>query len=191
MTSTQMKEIRSYISRLIISNAGSNSSTPLNPHRMAELESKLFVKAVKAANRHNPLISPLIPFLKSILKIEAKREAARIFNEQLKNGECSQGDLSLDVEISPNEEETFKNTIGEPDEVVRRRKIKRDVREVLTRLSRRERIALEPLMYRDVTKEMTADRLGISRPTLDRFLKEEAIPHFIAIWNGAGKKLRG
>ena len=110
--------------------------------------------------------------------------------KQIKKGESSKGDLSLDEKISSNEEETFIETIAEPEETVRRRKIKRDVREVLTRLSQRERIALEPLMYRDVTKSLTADRLGITRPTLDRFLREEAIPHFVKIWNESGKKLR-
>ena len=190
MTNKQVNETRSYISKLVSIHAGENSLTPLNPQRAEELFGKLIIKAAKAEKRHNPAISPLIPFVKKALKIEAAREAARLFDKQMKRGEHCKGDLSLDAMVSPGEEESFIDMLGESDETVRRRRIKRDVREVLLHLSARERTALEALMYADVTKELTAAILGVSRPTLDHFLKEQAIPHFVALWTELGKKLR-
>lgn len=190
MTKTEVQDISSYISKLVRIHAGENSLTPLNPHRAEELNGKLIIKAAKAEKRHNPAISPLIPFVKKALKIEAAREAARLFDKQMKRGEHCKGDLSLDAMVSPGEEESFIDMLGESDETVRRRRIKRDVREVLLHLTKRERTALEALMYSDITKEITATILGVSRPTLDHFLKEQAIPHFVALWHEFGKKLR-
>ena len=69
MTNKQVNEISSYISKLVRIHAGENSKTPLNPQRVQELESKLFIKAAKAEKRHNPAISPLIPFVKKALKL--------------------------------------------------------------------------------------------------------------------------
>lgn len=190
MTEHEAKEVSAYIAYQVKISAGEGSPTPLNPHNTMKLENHLFEKTVKAIERHDPTISPLIPFLKMVIKIEAKRQAARLFDKQIKRGEHPAGDLSIDGTVSPEEGETFADLLGEPDHVVRRREIRRDVNETLLRLTIRERIALESLMYSDVTKERTAFILGITRPTLDRFLKEEAIPHFIEVWNGLGKKLR-
>lgn len=190
MKNAQVKEVSEYIAYQVKYRGGESSSTPLNPHYKEKLESKLFEKAVKALRRYDPSKAPLVPFLKMILDKEAKREAARLFNKQCKRGEHSSGDLSLDAMVSPEEGETFVDLLGESDEVVRCRRIRRDVQEVLLHLSIRENMALESLMFADISKEMTAKLLGVTRPTLDRFIREEAIPHFVKIWNESGKKLR-
>ena len=187
MHELQLKEIRNYISKLVSINAGKGAKTPLCSYRMEELESKLLIKALKAAKRHNSALSPLIPFIKRMLKIEAAREAARLFSKQLNNGESSMGNLSLDEVLSSEEEGSFIDILEESPEVIRKRQIRNDVREVLSHLSRRERIALMPLMYVHVTKEYTAKRLKMTRPTLDNFLKRKVIPHFIEMRNELGK----
>lgn len=187
MNEPQLKEIRNYISKLVSINAGKGAKTPLCPHRMEELESKLIIKAVKAAKRHNSALSPLIPFIKRMLKIEAAREAARLFSKQIKKGETPLGESSLDANPSQDEEGAFIDILEESPEIIRKRQIRNDVREVISHLSRRERIALKPLMYVYITKEYTAKRLKISRPTLDNFLKTKVIPRFIELWNELGK----
>lgn len=187
MNEPQLKEIRNYISKLVSINAGKGAKTPLCPHRMEELEGKLLIKAVKAAKRHNSALSPLIPFIKSMLKIEAAREAARLFSKQIKKGETPLGESSLDANPSQDEEGAFIDILEESPEIIRKRQIRNDVREVISHLSRRERIALKSLMYVDITKEYTAKRLKISRPTLDNFLKTKVIPRFIELWNELGK----
>lgn len=187
MNEPQLKEIRNYISKLVSINAGKGAKTPLCPHRMEELEGKLIIKAVKAAKRHNSALSPLIPFIKGMLKIEAAREAARLFSKQIKKGETPMGESSLDANPSQDEEGTFIDILEESPEIIRKRQIRNDVREVISHLSRRERIALKPLMYVDITKEYTAKRLKISRPTLDNYLKTKVIPRFIELWNELGK----
>ena len=101
---SQLKEIRNYISKLVSINAGKGAKTPLCPHRMEELEGKLLIKAVKAAKRHNSALSPLIPFIKRMLKIEVAREAARLFSKQIKKGETPLGESSLDANPSQDEE---------------------------------------------------------------------------------------
>ena len=187
MNEPQLKEIRNYISKLVSINAGKGAKTPLCPHRMEELEGKLLIKAVKAAKRYISALSPLIPFIKGMLKIEAAREAARLFSKQIKKGETTMGEIPLDAVVSQDDDGSYIDNLEESPEVIRKRQLCNDVREVLSHLSRRERIALKPLMYVYITKEYTAKRLKISRPTLDNYLKRKVIPHFIEIWNELGK----
>lgn len=187
MNESQLREIRNYISKLVSINAGKGAKTPLCSHKIEELESKLIIKAVKVAKRHNSALSPLMPFMKRMLKIEAMREAARLFGRQIKKGETPMGEVSLDAKLSEDEDDSYIDFLEESPELIRKHQIRNDVREVISYLSRRERMALKPLMYVDITKEYTAKRLKISRPTLDKFLKTKVIPRFVEIWNELGK----
>lgn len=86
MNEPQLKEIRNYISKLVSINAGKGAKTPLCPHRVEELESKLIVKVVKAAKRHNSALSPLIPFIKSMLKSKRRVRRLDFLVSKLKEG---------------------------------------------------------------------------------------------------------
>lgn len=186
ITQAQENELRKFVHRKAQSLGDAGGRTPLNPGRIDNLETRLWVIAVKAVIRHDPTKTPLVPFVKAMVNRSAGREAAREFNAMLKGDENAWGDKSLDEPITHEDgsEDSLGDLIAEEVETVMRRETKRAVHEVLDKLEWSEQVALGSLMYKDRTAEACAAQLGVSRPTFLIFRDEVAVPHFIALWEG-------
>lgn len=176
ITAKEAKELAKYVHRKAESLARAGGRTPLSPARTDELEANLMALAVKAIGRHDPSKSPLMPFVKAMVSLSAEREAVRVFARQMAQGESSAGDLSLDIKVSdaPDCEETFLDKLPEDGETAAQRNAERDLEDSLSHFNWQEQMALGSILYDDRPKTKVAEFFGISRPTLDKFIRRVA-----------------
>lgn len=176
ITAKEAGELAKYVHRKAEALSRAGGRTPLSPARTDELEARLMTLAVKAIARHDPAKAPLVPFVKSVVSRSAYREVVRVFARQMALGECSDGDLSLDVKVSedPGCEETYLDLLPEDGETVARRESEKDMEEQLSYLDWREQMALASILDGDHPKAEVAAFFGISRPTLDKLIRKVA-----------------
>lgn len=172
ITVADEKELRKFVHKKALSLSDAAFNTPLNPHRMDNLESTLWTIAVKAVIACDPAKSPLVPFVKSMVNRSASREAAREFNRQVKAAENPWADESLDAPITDEDgnETAFGDHVPEPAEAVEARENAALLDEVLPKIDWPRQMALRNVMYENYQMEGIADFLGVTRPTVKRMI---------------------
>lgn len=171
------KELNEYIDNLC-----ERQSTPdkehkerrLNANAKFKLGTRLWKIAVGGINRHKDEKAPLMPFLKSILRQSANREALILLRDQESRDESPWGDKSLDVPLSPDDPNgaTVGDVQREDPQAVRRRELHAEIETVVELMDWPLQMAFDAEFCDDRQKGEAAKFLGISRPTFLALVKE-------------------
>lgn len=171
------KELNEYIDNLC-----ERQSTPdkehkerrLNANSKFKLGTRLWKIAIGGIERHRDEKAPLMPFLKSILRKSANREALIVLREQESRDESPWGDKSLDAPLSPDDPNgaTVGDVQCEDPQTVRRRELHVEIETVVEMMDWPLQMAFDAEFCDDRRKVEAARFLGITRPTLDALVKK-------------------